>query len=95
MGEAYLLSRLETDDGARQIGEFGIGTNANIQQATNSTLFDEKIAGTIHLTLGNSYPETGGQNDSVLRWSMVHDLRAGGTITVDDDLFMEDGRFRV
>ena len=73
------------DDGARYLGELGIGTNPGIDRATGSTLLDEKIAGTVHLALGRSYPETGGTNTSGLHWDLICDLRAGGRLTVDDE----------
>ena len=55
---------LETDDGARYLGELGIGTNFGIDRPIGAILFDEKIGGTVHLALGRSYPETGGTNES-------------------------------
>jgi aminopeptidase len=82
-GEEFLRTALATDDGARYLGELGIGTNSGIDRATGSILFDEKMAGTIHLALGRSYPETGGTNASALHWDMVCDLRSGGRITAD------------
>jgi aminopeptidase len=84
-GERYLQSRLATDPGARYLGEIGIGTNSGIDRATGSTLLDEKIAGTVHLALGRSYPETGGTNSSALHWDLVCDLRSGGRLTVDGE----------
>ena len=84
-GEDYLRSALGTDPGARYLGELGIGTNAGIDRATGSTLLDEKIAGTVHLALGRSYPETGGRNDSALHWDLVCDLRGGGELRVDGE----------
>jgi len=82
-GAAYLTTALATDDGARFLGELGIGTNPGIDRATGSTLLDEKIAGTVHLALGRSYPETGGRNASALHWDLICDLREGGEITGD------------
>jgi aminopeptidase len=84
-GERYLRSALATDAGARFLGELGIGTNRGIDQPTGSTLLDEKIAGTIHLALGRSYPETGGTNRSALHWDLVCDLRTGGALSVDGE----------
>lgn len=92
-GEAYLRGALETDAGARRLGEIGIGTNAGIGRATRNILFDEKIGGTAHLALGSSYAECGGANKSALHWDLVLDLRAGGEITVDGEVFSRDGRF--
>jgi aminopeptidase len=65
-GQAYLDAALASDAGARFLGELGIGTNTGIDRATGSVLLDEKIAGTVHLALGRSYPETGGRNASAL-----------------------------
>ena len=86
---------LDTDDGARRLGEFGIGANYDIDRFTKEILLDEKIGGTIHLAVGMSYPETGGQNDSALHWDMVCDLRRGGRMTVDGRDFQVDGKFVV
>jgi aminopeptidase len=84
-GDGYLQSSLATDAGARRLGEIGIGTNAGIDRATGSTLLDEKIAGTVHLALGRSYPETGATNTSALHWDLICDLRRGGQLTVDGE----------
>jgi len=88
----FLLQMLDTDDGARVLGELGIGTNYGIKEFSGEILLDEKIGGTVHLALGASYPETGGLNESAIHWDMVCDLRRGGRITVDGDLLMEDGK---
>ena len=84
-GDEYLQSALSTDAGARYLGELGIGTNPGIDRATGSTLLDEKIAGTVHLALGRSYPETGASNVSALHWDLICDLREGGRISVDGE----------
>lgn len=84
-GDDYLQAALETDAGARYLGELGIGTNIGIDRATGSILLDEKMAGTVHLALGRSYPETGGTNDSALHWDMICDLRDGGRLTLDGE----------
>ena len=84
-GQGYLDAALATDPGARFLGELGIGTNAGIDRATGSILLDEKMAGTVHLALGRSYPETGGRNVSALHWDLICDLRAGGRLTADGD----------
>ncbi|AFZ68336.1 aminopeptidase [Deinococcus peraridilitoris] len=92
-GDAVLRAALETDAGSRFLGELGIGSNYGIQQASQNILFDEKIGGTVHLALGNSYPETGGKNESALHWDMIADLRGGGQILLDGEVFQEQGRF--
>jgi len=92
-GDEQLQAALATDEGARRLGELGIGTNRGIDRATGSTLLDEKIAGTIHLALGRSYPETGGENGSVIHWDLIRDLRGGGRVSVDGEVLIEDGVF--
>lgn len=91
--EEFLLKMLDTDAGARRIGEFGIGTNHGIAKFTRDILFDEKIGGTIHLALGQSYPEAKGENDSAIHWDMIADLRRGGEIRVDGRTVQRDGEF--
>ena len=89
----YLTAMLDSDPGARRLGELGIGTNTFIQRFIRNILFDEKIGGTIHLALGQSYAETGGRNQSAIHWDMIKDLRRGGAVYVDGKLFEKDGRF--
>jgi aminopeptidase len=93
VGDAYLQRALATDDGARYLGEIGIGTNFGIARPTGTILFDEKIGGTVHLALGRSYPETGGKNRSALHWDLICDLRAGGRLSADGEVVQENGRF--
>ena len=92
VGDEHLQAALATDRGARFLGELGIGTNTGIDRATGSTLLDEKIAGTVHLALGRSYPETGGTNESALHWDLICDLRRGGCVSVDGEPLLVDGR---
>jgi aminopeptidase len=94
-GEEFLHEMLDSDDGARRLGELGIGTNYGIATGTKEILLDEKIGGTVHMAIGMSYPETGGVNDSAVHWDMVCDLRNGGAITVDGVELQRDGRFVV
>lgn len=91
--EEFLLKKLETDEGARYLGELAIGTNEGIQQFTGQILFDEKIGGSFHMALGHGYPETDSKNDSAIHWDMICDLRNGGKITVDNELLHENGKF--
>jgi aminopeptidase len=93
-GEQYLKAALATDAGARYLGELGIGTNTGIDRATGHILLDEKMAGTVHLALGRSYPETGGTNDSALHWDLICDLRDGGRLSADGEPFVENGVLR-
>jgi aminopeptidase len=94
-GEEYLLSMLDLDPGARRLGEVGLGLNRGITRFTGSILYDEKIGGTVHLALGQSYPETGGTNHSALHWDLILDLRDGGRVTADGRVVMEDGHWKV
>ena len=93
--EQFLLKMLETDEGARYVGEFAFGTNSGIQRFTKNTLFDEKIGGTIHLALGKGFLETGSKNKSAIHWDMVCDLRDGGEVRVDGTLFLKDGKILI
>jgi aminopeptidase len=92
-GEQYLLQTLDTDAGARRLGELGIGTNFGITAPTGMVLLDEKIGGTVHLAVGSSYPETGGVNESAVHWDLVCDLRQGGRLSADGEPLLVDGAF--
>jgi aminopeptidase len=81
------------DEGARRAGEFSFGLNEAVTEFTGHTLFDEKIGGTVHLALGASYPESGGQVQSALHWDLVCDLRSGSEVYADGELVYRDGRF--
>ncbi len=91
--EEYLVKMLESDAGSRYLGEFAIGTNADIDRFTGNILFDEKIGGTFHMALGAGYPETGSKNHSAIHWDMICDLRKDSEITVDGELFYKNGQF--
>ncbi len=91
----FLISILDTDGGARYLGEFAIGTNKRINRFIKNILFDEKIGGTIHMALGFGYPETGSVNKSAIHWDMICDMRDGGQIFADGELFYESGEFKV
>lgn len=93
--QGFLLSTLDTDEGARFLGEFAIGTNNGIQRFTKSLLFDEKIGGTIHMAVGRGFSEVGGKNVSAVHWDMICDMRDGGQIWVDDELFYKSGEFEM
>jgi aminopeptidase len=94
-GEEFLLKTLDTDDGARRLGELGIGCNPGIQRYMKNVAFDEKIDGTIHLALGNSYTFTGGRNSSSIHWDIVKDLRTGGALYVDGQVVQENGNWLI
>ena len=91
--EDMLQGLLDTDEGARYVGEFAIGTNSGIQQFTRQILFDEKIAGSFHMAVGSGYPESGSKNRSSIHWDMICDLRDGGEIWVDDEILYRNGDF--
>ena len=94
-GEELLQAMLNTDPGARYVGEIAIGTNYGITRFTKNTLFDEKIGGTVHLALGASLPESGGVNKSGIHWDIVCDLRSGGEILADAKPIHKDGKFLI
>ena len=92
-GEKYLNAMLDMDKGARYVGELAIGTNFGIREFTRNILFDEKIGGTVHMALGKAYPETGSKNESGLHWDMICDLRKGGSLYADGEMFFKNGKF--
>ena len=92
-GQDFLRRMIAMDEGSRRVGELAFGLNEAVTEFTRSILFDEKIGGTVHLALGQSYPETGGRNDSGLHWDMICDLRDGGEVYADGELVYRDGRF--
>lgn len=94
-GEELLLQLLDTDQGSRTIGEFGIGTNYGIKRFTKHMLFDEKIGGTIHLALGIGFPECGSRNMSGIHWDMLCDMREEGAIYADGELIYSKGKFLI
>ncbi len=91
--ERYLINVLDTDKGARYLGEFGIGVNYGIKNFSKSILFDEKIGGTVHLAVGRSYERAGGKNSSAIHWDMIKDLRNGGAIYLDGKVIQKNGKF--
>ena len=91
----FLLAMLDTDDGSRYLGEFAIGTNKKIDRFIKNILFDEKLGGTIHMAVGSGYKETGSVNESAIHMDMICDMRDGGQITVDGELFYDSGNFTV
>lgn len=90
-----LLDQVFQMEGTRRFGEVAIGTNYSIQQFTKNILFDEKIGGTIHMAIGQSYLQTGGKNQSAVHWDMIADMRSGGEITVDNEKIYENGQFLI
>jgi len=90
-----LLQKTLRIEGADRIGEAAIGTNYDITKFTKNMLFDEKMGGTIHIALGDSYPETGGQNKSPIHWDILKDMKKDGEIYADGKLFYKDGKFLI
>jgi aminopeptidase len=93
--EEYLISTLDSDAGARYLGEYAFGTNFDISRFTRQILLDEKIGGTVHMALGAGYPDSGSQNKSAIHWDMICDLRQGGRVEADGTPFLVDGKFVV
>jgi aminopeptidase len=91
--EDFLLQTIDRDEGARRLGELGIGCNPGITRHMKNTLFDEKINGTVHLAIGNGFPFLGGTNESVIHWDIVKDLRRGGELYADGTLVQKDGEW--
>lgn len=91
----YLFTQLDSDGGARYLGEFAIGTNFGIQKFTKNILFDEKIGGTLHMAVGAGYPETGSKNKSAVHWDFICDMRHESEVLVDGELFYKNGAFQV
>jgi aminopeptidase len=89
--QKLLTAQLNTDKGARVLGEWGIGTNYNIKKFTKNMLFDEKLGGTIHLAMGLGFGEAGGKNTSGLHWDMLCDM-SRSEILVDEKLFYKNGK---
>jgi aminopeptidase len=95
-GLRFVQELLDADEGARRIGELGIGTNAALTTTTGDLLIDEKILGTVHIAPGRAYPECGGVNSSSLHWDIVKDLRgmgsgSPGSLRVDDEWLVRRG----
>ena len=87
-----VLDEIFSINGARRFGEVAIGTNYHIQQVTKNILFDEKIGGSVHMAVGQSYQQCGGKNESVIHWDMITDMQNGGRIFADEELFYENGK---
>ncbi|MXR50058.1 aminopeptidase [Halovenus sp. WSH3] len=96
--EDVLTEVLETDEGARYLGELGIGMNRDIDQFTYNMLFDEKMGDTVHMAVGRAYGETVGegneQNQSAVHVDMIVDMSEHSRIEVDGEVVQRDGTFR-
>ncbi len=84
---------LDTDEGARYVGEFAVGVNPRIRVPMRNILFDEKIFGSIHFTPGQAYDECDNGNRSAVHWDMVKILTGDGELWFDDILIQKDGLF--
>jgi aminopeptidase len=94
--EEALLEILDTDEGARGLGELGVGCNPGITRYMKNTLFDEKMDGTVHLALGNGFPDMGGTNVSTIHWDIVKDLRRpGARLELDGEVVQQDGTWTI
>ncbi|MBU7014787.1 MAG: aminopeptidase [Theionarchaea archaeon] len=94
-GEELLRQMVGLDEGSNRVGEVAIGTNYEVTQFTKDMLFDEKMGGTIHMALGRGIPETGSEIMSAIHWDMLKDMRKGGKIFADGELFYENGKFLI
>ncbi len=96
--EDVLTNVLETDDGARYLGELGIGMNRDIDQFTYNMLFDEKMGDTVHMAVGRAYGDTVGenneQNQSAVHVDMIVDMSEDSRIEVDGEVVQRNGTFR-
>lgn len=88
-----VLDQVFAIEGARYFGEVAIGTNYKIQRATRNILFDEKIGGSVHMAVGQSYLQSGGKNQSTIHWDMIADMKSGGEIVADGKIIYRDGYF--
>ena len=98
-GESVIESVIETDEGSRRFGELGIGMNRGIDRVTDQILFDEKMAGTVHLALGRAYdaclPPGESGVESAVHVDLITDMRTEGTsMEIDGEVIQRDGRFR-
>ncbi|HMX40866.1 MAG TPA: aminopeptidase [Saprospiraceae bacterium] len=89
------LDHIFQQPGTRRFGEAAIGTNYDIDRMTKNILFDEKIGGTIHMAIGQSYLQTGGKNESPVHWDMITDMTQGGEIWADGEKIYQNGRFLI
>ena len=90
--ESFLKDMIETDEGSKRLGEFGIGTNRGIKRFTRNILFDEKMADTIHLAIGEAYEICGGINKSAAHWDLIKTMKPG-RIIMDGKTIQENGKF--
>lgn len=89
------LDRIFSMKGTRRFGEAAIGTNYDITRTTRNILFDEKIGGSVHLAIGQSYIQAGGKNESPVHWDMITDMTNGGEILANGEKIYENGYFLI
>lgn len=94
-GQDFLIKTLDTDEGSRFLGEWGVGTNASVEELCGSILLDEKKEKTVHLTPGRGYPDSGSKNQSAIHWDMIIPAGEGTTITIDEEVIYRDGLFLI
>ncbi|MCL4519350.1 MAG: aminopeptidase [Thaumarchaeota archaeon] len=92
-GQEFLREMLAADEGARRLGELGIGMNRGINRFTKNILFDEKMGDTIHMAVGLSFEESGGTNKSAIHIDMIKRMKEEGTIYFDDSPIYSNGKF--
>ncbi|SDC75045.1 aminopeptidase [Natrinema hispanicum] len=97
-GEAVISDILETDEGARRLGELGIGMNRGIDRYTDNILFDEKMGDTVHLALGRAYdaclPDGESGNDSAVHVDLITDVSKDSQLEIDGTVVQRNGTFR-
>jgi len=98
VGEEALTDVLDTDPGARRLGELGIGMNRGIDRVTDNILFDEKMGDTVHLAVGRAYdacvPDGEAGNDSAVHVDLITDVSDDSRLVVDGEVIQRNGRFR-
>ncbi|MEL6143578.1 MAG: aminopeptidase, partial [Bacteroidota bacterium] len=92
VGQSVLDETFEIP-GTRRFGEAAIGTNYDINRFSKNILFDEKIGGTVHMAIGQSYLQCGGKNESSVHWDMIADMTRKGEIFADGKIIYRNGRF--
>ncbi len=90
--QPFLMEMVESDAGARYLGEFAIGTNYEIDHFSHNILFDEKLGGTFHMALGSGYPETGSKNKSMIHWDMICGMKDDSEISLDGEVIYKNGK---
>jgi len=99
-GDDAIAEVLDTDEGAKRLGELGVGMNRGIDRVTDSILFDEKMGDTVHLALGRAYASNfprgheHDQNESAVHVDLITTMAAGSELLVDGEVVQRDGRFR-